>query len=158
MVGTSVAPVRDGDRLATRWQPWTALAGFAALAHFAWEMAQMPLYRMDAPTGWRMVGGCTQATVGDVIMTLLAYAVAARVTRRRLWLAAPRPVGLAAFLGAGLAMTLGLEWWNVSVKHSWAYSADMPSVAGIGLSPIVQWIVLPPLILWLARRHLHEGA
>ena len=105
-----------------------------------------------------MVGGCTQATVGDVIMTLLAYAVAARVTRRRLWLAALRPVGLAAFLGAGLAMTLGLEWWNVSVKHSWAYSADMPSVAGIGLSPIVQWIVLPPLILWLARRHLHEGA
>ena len=150
-------PSRDGEGLATKWQPWTTLAGFALLAHFAWEMAQMPLYRMDTPSGWRMVGGCMQATVGDAIMTLLAYAVAVLVIRRRLWLISPGPLELATFLGVGLAMTGGLEWWNVSVRHSWAYSADMPSVAGIGLAPIVQWIVLPPIILWLARRHLQGG-
>lgn len=151
-----MTPARDGDRLAIDawWQPWTALAGFAVLVHFAWEMAQMPLYRMDAPSGWRMVGGCVQATVGDAIMTLLAYGVVALLMRRRLWLVAGRPLELTTFLGAGIAMTVGLEWWNVSVRHSWSYSAEMPSIAGIGLSPIVQWIVLPPIILWLARRHL----
>ncbi len=151
-----MTPARDGDRLAIDawWQPWTALAGFAVLVHFAWEMAQMPLYRMDAPSGWRMIGGCTQATIGDAIMTLLAYGVVALLMRRRLWLVARRPLELTTFLGAGIAMTVGLEWWNVSVRHSWAYSAEMPSIAGIGLSPVVQWIVLPPIILWLARRHL----
>jgi len=159
MEGSRVTVARVGDRLAANawWQPWAALAGFAALLHFAWEMAQMPLYRMAEPAGWRMVGGCTQATFGDAIMTLLAYATASVVTRRRLWLVAPRALELATFLGVGLAMTVGLEWWNVSVRHSWAYSADMPSAAGIGLSPIVQWIVLPPLILRLARRYLQGG-
>ena len=81
---TGLAPARDGDRLAVRWHPWTTLAGFALIVHFAWEMAQMPLYRMDEPSGWRMVGGCTQATFGDAIITLLAYATAAVLTGRRL--------------------------------------------------------------------------
>ena len=157
METTGLAPARDGDRLATRWHPWTTLAGFALIVHFAWEMAQMPLYRMDEPSGWRMVGGCTQATLGDDITTLLAYATAAVWTRRRLWLLAPRARELTMFISVGIAMTVGLEWWYVSVLHSWAYSADMPSAAGIGLSPIAQWIVLPPLILWLARRHLQGG-
>ena len=154
---TDLAPARDGDRLAVRWHPWTTLAGFAVIVHFAWEMAQMPLYRMDEPSGWRMVGGCTQATFGDAIITLLAYATAAVLTGRRLWLVAPRALELTTFFGVGIAMTVGLEWWNVSVLHSWSYSRDMPSAAGIGLSPLVQWIVLPPLILWLTRRHLHGG-
>ena len=159
MEGSRVTAARVDDRLATDawWQPWAALAGFATLLHFAWEMAHMPLYRVAEPSGWRMVGGCTQATLGDAIMTLLAYATAAVLTRRRLWLVAPRALELTTFLGVGLAMTVALEWWNVSVRHSWAYSADMPVTAGIGLSPIVQWIVLPPLIIWLARRHLQGG-
>jgi len=106
-----VTPARDGDRLAIDdwWQPWTALAGFAVLVHFAWEMAQMPLYLMHALSGWRMVGECLQATVGDAIMTLLAYGVVALLMRRRLWLVARRPLELTTFLGAGIAMTVGLE-------------------------------------------------
>src|SRR5687768_2354439 len=27
------------------WQPWVALAGFAFLVHFVWEMWQAPFYR-----------------------------------------------------------------------------------------------------------------
>lgn len=157
MEHTGPVPDHDGDRPLARWQPWTALASFALLAHFAWEMGQMPLYRMNAPSRWHMIGLCTQAALGDVIMTLLAYVLTARLVRRRLWLVAPRRLDLATFIGIGVAMTVGLEWWNVSVRHSWSYTADMPSAAGIGLSPVVQWIVLPPLILRLARRHLQVG-
>lgn len=153
----TVTPMDDRVASDAWWQPWTALAGFAALVHFAWEMAQMPLYRMDEPSGWRLLGACTQATIGDAIMTLLAYATAAALTRRRLWLVAPRTLEVITFLAVGLAMTVALEWWNVSVRHSWAYGAGMPLTAGMGLSPIVQWIVLPPLIIWLARRHLQGG-
>lgn len=34
------------------------------------------------------------------------------------------------------------------------YSTSMPQFIGLGLSPVLQWIFLPPLCLWLARRHL----
>ena len=54
----------------------------------------------------------------------------------------------------GVAATAALEWWNVMLRHAWAYGAAMPTVAGIGLAPFMQWVLLPPLILWLARRHI----
>jgi hypothetical protein len=30
----------------------------------------------------------------------------------------------------------------------------MPVVLGIGIAPMLQWIVIPPVVLWLAARHL----
>jgi hypothetical protein len=30
----------------------------------------------------------------------------------------------------------------------------MPVLAGIGLAPLLQWLVIPPCVLWLAARHL----
>jgi hypothetical protein len=35
-----------------------------------------------------------------------------------------------------------------------SYAPAMPLLAGIGLVPIAQWIVLPLITLWLTRRHL----
>lgn len=47
-----------------------------------------------------------------------------------------------------------LEWLNVYVWQRWAYSPDMPLVLGIGLTPLLQWLLVPVLTLWLTRRHL----
>ena len=114
----------------------------------------MPLFRMRNPSGWAMLRECAQATSGDAVLTLIAYGLATLCMRRPRWLHAPRPIEWATFLGVGLAATVGLEWWNVMVRHSWAYSAAMPTVAGIALAPLMQWLILPPLIIWLARRHI----
>ena len=46
------------------------------------------------------------------------------------------------------------EWVNTIARGSWAYSALMPVVnlggVEIGLSPLAQWLVIPPVALWLA--------
>ena len=146
-------PEIEGTGATSEWQPWTALAGFAFLGNFAWEMAQMPLFRMRNPSGWAMLGECAQAAAGDTVLALMAYGVAALSHRRARWLLAPGRIEGAAYLGVGVAATVALEWWNVTIRHSWAYSATMPTVAGIGLAPLMQWVLLPPLTLWLARRH-----
>jgi hypothetical protein len=45
---------------------------------------------------------------------------------------------------------------NTFVLRSWEYSALMPRVSlgdiELGLSPLVQWLLIPPLALWLAFR------
>jgi hypothetical protein len=33
----------------------------------------------------------------------------------------------------------------------------MPTIAGIGLLPILQWLVLPPLVLLAVRRSLRSS-
>jgi hypothetical protein len=57
---------------------------------------------------------------------------------------------------AGAAYTVFSEWSNTSILGSWAYSGLMPTLkmAGIyiGLSPLLQWLVLPPLALYLGGK------
>lgn len=55
------------------------------------------------------------------------------------------------FVVLGIAYTLWSEWFNTSVRASWDYAPAMPVIAGIGLTPMLQWVLLPPLILWLSR-------
>ena len=46
------------------------------------------------------------------------------------------------------------EWLDVEVRRSWAYSDLMPVLPplGTGLSPVLQWVVIPSAALWMARR------
>jgi len=50
--------------------------------------------------------------------------------------------------------TIFSEWLNIVVRASWAYSPLMPVVhlINIGLSPLLQWIVIPAAALYAARR------
>lgn len=135
-------------------QPWVALATFSALLNFVWEMVVMPAYETgstpDAGVGIAM---CLLATLGDVGITLGSYAVAGSITTRW-WLTRPTIASFLTYLAVGLVLTTVLEYANVYVLHRWSYAPRMPVVAGIGVLPLLQWIVFPPIVLWMARRHL----
>jgi len=48
-------------------------------------------------------------------------------------------------IAMGLGYTIYSEWMNVVMRHTWAYSKLMPTLPpfGIGLSPLLEWIVVP---------------
>ncbi len=88
-------------------------------------------------------------------MLALLLAGDQRWPRERFWLTAILTVAF------GLAYTAFSEWQNVFVRAAWAYSDWMPivSVVGlkIGLSPLLQWIVVPgaafAIVRWVTTRH-----
>lgn len=47
-----------------------------------------------------------------------------------------------------------MEWLSTQVLHSWAYGPAMPVVPGlrVGLSPVLQWLVVPLVVIWFTRR------
>jgi hypothetical protein len=47
----------------------------------------------------------------------------------------------------GLGYTIMSEWLNTAVWVSWSYSSVMPVLPwlGTGLSPLLQWLVVPAL-------------
>jgi hypothetical protein len=61
-----------------------------------------------------------------------------------------------ATLTFGLAYTVFSEWLNTAVRQSWAYSDLMPTlpVLGTGVSPLLQWFVVPGVALYLASSKL----
>ena len=50
-----------------------------------------------------------------------------------------------ATLTIGLTYTIYSEWLNTVIRQTWAYSDLMPKlpIIGTGLSPLLQWIVVP---------------
>jgi hypothetical protein len=136
-------------------QPWAAVAGFGFLVHFVWEMWQAPMYRtMVEASHVAAVRVCTFATLGDAVIQVLAFGAAAIAAGSRTWLARPSRGPMTVYLIAGLLITAALEWVNVHVLQRWTYADHMPVVLGIGVAPLLQWLVVPPIVLWLAKRHL----
>lgn len=137
----------------TWYQPWVALATFSAVLNFLWEMVVMPAYEVRSTSGAGVgIAMCLLATFGDVGITLGSYAVAASIATRR-WLMRPAVAPFLTYLAAGLVMTIAFEYVNVYMLHRWSYAPRMQVMGGIGVLPLLQWIVLPPIVLWLARRH-----
>ncbi len=128
-----------------------------AALNLAWEVAQLPFYTIwrEASAGY-IAFAVAHCTVGDVLIGSAAFAIALIATRAGPlaewpWL----KIGVATTL-IGVAYTVVSEWMNTSLRQGWQYSELMPTIGlrglVIGLSPVAQWLVLPPLALYLARR------
>ena len=135
--------------------PEVPVAFLSFCLHFVWEFLQVPTYAgMAELQHWEGVKVCTSATVGDVGFALTAFWATALASRSRRWIAAPRPWQIGLFLAVGIGLTVGFEHYYTSVSLRWTYSELMPLVPplGTGLSPLVQWIVVPLLVVSLTRR------
>ena len=152
------------DPAARRFIPLRYLPWLAALS-LAWESAQLPLYTLsyEAP-GRYIVFSVAHCTAGDVLIglaSLLVVLVLAQEGSMAQWRWRRIALGT-ALLSAGY--TVFSEWMNTTTLGSWAYAPAMPTidVAGfeLGLSPLAQWLVVPPLALYLAghirRKAPHE--
>jgi len=57
---------------------------FAFLLHFAWEILQVPFFaQMPTTEHWQAIGMCLKATLGDVAIAFVSFAIAALVARDR---------------------------------------------------------------------------
>jgi hypothetical protein len=134
-------------RQAVRW------AACALLLNLLWEVAQLPFY-LFAPTvgpleiAWDIV----HCAAGDVGIALASFGAAALAARDPEWPVRRPWLGLAIALVVGLVWTVHSEWQNVYARGAWAYAPSMPTIAGVGVLPLLQWLLLPPLGLVMVRR------
>ena len=124
--------------------------------NFFWEVAQTYFYTMkDAPFN-TMLYGWIHCTLGDVILTMLSFWIVSMVSRSRKWLLHWDPRTFIGFILIGIIVTVISELVNIHIFKSWAYNELMPLIPWIkvGLAPFLQWIVIPPAIIFLVRHHL----
>lgn len=136
--------------------PEIAIVMFAFLLNFLWEMLQEPFYEgMSAMRHWQAVRLCFKATAGDAVIALIAFSLVSVTARTRRWVLQPTRWQVVGFVAFGVVQTIALEM-RATRLGLWHYSDAMPIVPfmDVGWVPLAQWIVLPPLILWLAGRHL----
>ena len=149
---------READaasRVDTRFAALTSSVAFAL--HYAWENVQCGRYFVHAtpnPTQFDMM----QATLGDVVMTWIAYAAVAVAAGRWDW-----PLGRwgrrhwVTLVGAGLAMSIAVERYALATAR-WSYTANNPRIPRFDVSvlPVAQMVLLLPATFgigaWLVGR------
>lgn len=125
------------------------LVALALPVQFTWEMAQFPLYaEWGDNDGATILTFALHCTAGDALIlaacfTLTAFLCASSDFHRRpgrAWL---------LFTLMGVGYTVYSELANVYVRGNWGYAPEMPVVPllHVGLAPLLQWLVLPPLLL-----------
>lgn len=122
----------------------------AFLLNFLWEYAHLPLYK-----DYEALGSGIQlvvwASAGDMLYVLFAVLFVALLKRKLLWTKdakTPEYILLAVY---GFCIALFVELKALAL-HRWAYTAMMPTLFGVGLSPLVQMTLLLPLSAYIAQR------
>lgn len=144
-------------RVAVIEAPETNVALFAFLLHFPWEFLQVPFFAsMTTAPHWEAVKFCTRATLGDVVIALVAFWGAAVAARSRNWIRHPQLTPTTVFIVIGVLITVLFERLATGPLGRWTYAELMPvvPVLSVGLVPIVQWIAVPLAVIWLVRRQL----
>ncbi|WP_036488456.1 hypothetical protein [Myxosarcina sp. GI1] len=142
-----------------RWLnlPELNVAVFSFLLNFLWEMQQMPFFQIPSEfTCINVVNNCTQATVGDVGISLAAFGTVVVLSKSRRWILQPNWWQVVVFVLVGIMITIIFEALATGVLDRWQYGEVMPTlpVFGTGLLPILQWLIIPPLIIWFVKRQL----
>ncbi|MDP1529123.1 MAG: hypothetical protein Q8M05_07065 [Rhodoferax sp.] len=127
--------------------------------NYPWEMGQAFLYvGMDysAATWWH----CFVASLGDGVLVGLIYFSGRMAMGRNDWFARPGLKPYAIMVTSGLLIGVLLEWVAVHRLARWTYTEAMPliPVLDVGWVPVLQMLVLPPLIFSLLAKTVRSRA
>ena len=120
----------------------------SVILNFTWEILQMPLYKNNKLDFQHLVF-CGLATVADTIMVLLIYFSYALIFKNALWIKK-----LDLKLSLLLMLTGGAGAILSEMRHlaegNWAYADSIPLIplVNAGLSPVLQFTLLPVIIYW----------
>jgi hypothetical protein len=136
----------------------TSLFVISVPLNFVWELAQMPFY-IEGGYLLEFARHCIVPSLGDGVLVLIIFGVGWGVWRRADWFVHPGAFPYALMLATGLLIAVLIEWVAVYGLGRWSYTARMPvlPVLQVGLLPVLQMLVLPPVIFraaawWLERR------
>ncbi len=136
--------------------PELNVAIFAFLLNFLWEVQQMPFFELSDLSCWERTRNCTLATFSDVLIALTGFWTVAFFSKSRYWFRQPKWWQLSIFILVSLVITIVFEKLATGVLNKWEYADIMPRlpVLGTGLTPILQWIILPLIIVWFVKRQV----
>lgn len=129
-----------------------SLFAISFLLNFLWESFHGAfLYSMggfDIQSYVLLMGRCA---VVDGLLILLIYGIVALVWKNIFWLRSPNAPQIAFFSAVGVFIAVFIEYRALFITHAWRYSELMPTIFGIGISPLVQLVVTGIVSLYASR-------
>lgn len=130
--------------------------GFCFLFNILWEaLHAVYLYQrhdFDAPSYVPML---IYVSSVDGLMVLGLYLSVSIVWLKLFWITLFMKRQLLVFAFLGVAAAAIVEYLSIFHYHRWMYKKNMPTVFGIGISPLFQLSITGLLAVWLTRELLY---
>lgn len=117
----------------------------------------MPYFRVSSEFSYTdIINNCTLATFADAGISVTAFVTVAAIAKSRRWIFQPNWWQVGIFILIGIIITIITDVIATKVLNLWQYGEAMPTlpVLGTGLLPLLQWLIIPPLIIWFVKRQL----
>jgi len=144
----------------TKWSisriPELSLISWSFFLNFFWEVVQTYFYTLKDSPFRNMLYGWIHCTFGDVLLTLGSFWLVSIVSRNRRCSLKLNRLNFIGFIMIGIIGTVISERVNVHILKSWVYNQSMPIIPwlNVGLTPILQWVIIPPAAILLVKHHL----
>jgi hypothetical protein len=130
------------------YQKYLLLILFVLLLNLIWELLHYPLY-IDL-SGIAKYPHILLASFTDMILITSVFLLASLKNKNFLWINNPNRYDYSTIFGLGLAIAVLIEL-NALRSGRWAYTSLMPTIFGIGLSPLLQLVTTSILALLLIK-------
>ena len=89
-------------------------------------------------------------------MLVVAFWIVAGLLNSREWIFHLSIFRIVLFLVPGLVFTILAEQLATGLLDRWEYGDLMPTLPflGTGAAPIIQWLIIPPFVLWVVKKQL----
>lgn len=126
---------------------------WSVILNYPWEMLQMPLYEgmlFSDPMSWLV---CFRASIGDGFIILTIWGFGYLLFRQRTWFQTKNVKNISLLVLSGAVIAIAFEIHALKTGR-WVYSDLMPLLPylGVGLSPLLQLMILPWLAMKLAGK------
>ena len=126
---------------------------FSFFLNFVWEsFHSVFLYEGHNFNAARYIPMIGYVSNIDSMLILGMYVVVALLWKNLSWIKQIKKYQIALFIVLGLIIASFIEYRAIFVLERWSYSSLMPTVFGIGLSPLVQLSATGLLAIWFTRR------
>ncbi len=92
------------------------------------------------------------ASFVDALLIVVMYGLTALVFKNSSWIQTGKSSPWIFFIFTGIFFALFIEIRAVFFQHRWEYSSLMPTIFGIGLSPLVQLVITGIIAITIVRR------
>ena len=124
------------------------------VGNLVWEVAQLPLYAIwKTGTVRDLAVAVIHCTAGDVAISASALLIALILAGDKTWPHSRFRMVSAGAVAIGISYTIYSERRNVFVLRNWDYGDLMPVLPwlDVGLSPLLQWVLVPAAAFAWAR-------
>jgi len=127
------------------------------ILNYVWESYHAVfLYENHNFRAEKYVQMMTYVSVVDSFLISGIYLLIAALWKDLFWLLTMDRKHMWAACVTGVAFAAFIEYRKVFILKIWSYTALMPTVFGIGISPLVQLPATGLLAFWLTRRLLYQ--